>query len=147
MNTNRLISILSNLGKSCYGREIKHLQISRLSIKKPVIYVREFGHKSDRDEKQNNNNQRSLASSLGTFGCIGLFIGYFFRSELEDFLTNNPLIVPFRTVFSPVIEAANTINGNPPPKENLREKFNFVAQVADKCASSVVYIEILDSRR
>lgn len=143
MNFNRSIIILSSLGKSVYRYNINHLKINRLCFKtKPIIYVREFGHKTDQDEKQDNNSLKSLASRLGIFGCIGLSYGYLFHNDFENLLTKNSLIVHNRNVFGPVVQAAN-----PPSKESAIGHFNFIAKVVDQCAPSVVHIQVQNSKR
>lgn len=125
----------------------KSLYINGLDIKIKPIYVREYGHKTHQDEKQNDYSFRNLSIGLGLgiFGSIGLCFGYFLHEELDQFLTKSSPLVYIRTALNPIVNAANPIE--PPAKGSARLKFNFVADVVDKCASSVVYIEIQDSRR
>lgn len=127
----------------------KPFNINGLNTKIKPIYLREYGQNTHQDEKQNDNSFRNVSTGigLGIFGSIGLCFGYFFHEELNQFLTKSSLFVYIRTALNPIVNAANPIDSNPPPGGSSRLKFNFIADVVDKCASSVVYIEIQDSRR
>lgn len=125
----------------------KHLYINSLDIKIKPIYVREYGHNTHQDEKRNDYNFRNLRIGLGIFGSISICLSYFLHEELDQFLANSSLLVYIRTALKPIVNAANPIDTNTPHTGSSRSKFNFIADVVDKCASSVVYIEIQDSRR
>lgn len=143
MNINRLMLNIAKFSR-CTN---KPLYINSLNVKIKPIYVREYGQNTRQDEKQNDNKFRNLSIGFGIFGTIGLCFGYFLHEELDQFLTKGSPLVYIRTALNPIVNAANPIDTNPPAKGSSRIKFNFIADVVDKCASSVVYIEIQDSRR
>lgn len=143
MNINRLMLNIAKFSR-CTN---KPLYINSLNVKIKPTDVRAYGQNTRQDEKQNDNNFRNLSIGFGIFGSIGLCFGYFLHEELDQFLTKGSPLVYIRTALNPIVNAANPIDTNPPAKGSSRIKFNFIADVVDKCASSVVYIEIQDSRR
>lgn len=85
--------------------------------------------------KTNWKNKLRLTAGLGIFVGVGFFLGnkYFkaFGAEHE------------KLTFMPLLSAATPVSSG----ESRRKQFNFIADVVEKSASAVVYIEIKDTKR
>lgn len=80
-------------------------------------------------------NKLRLTASLGTVLGIGVFVWY---NYCKEYIAKHE-----KWTFMPFLSAAAPISGG----ENRRKQFNFIADVVEKSASSVVYIEIKDTKR
>lgn len=141
--------------------------VNNSSIRKqccPCIFfhsVQKGYYNSNYEEKQKERKYSGLnLVGLGVIGSVGLCITYFYREYKRNLLRNASrhrylnstnlltVICQFKQLFT-VSAASISDPPNQPPKDtkSLRQKFNFVADVVEKCGNSVVYIEIRDTRR
>lgn len=99
---------------------------------------RHISHFQGRYQKQNTSETTftsKVITSLG-LGLVGLCLCNF----------NGDKHIYNLKSFKPVVYAATPIEQKK-SEESLRCKYNFIADVVDKCASSLVYIEIQETRR
>lgn len=112
----------------------------------PILQINQFRQQNDKNHEESGNGASTLKLNLCIFAIFGFYISY---SNSEN--TKQSLWLSTKDLFSvlrfiPVINAANPIESSN-NHESATHKYNFIADVVDKCASSVVFIEIQDSKR
>lgn len=102
-------------------------------------------HKNKELPSNNTNTTRNrLFVFSGLIGALGFYI--FFEHKRKNFKRINEEIQKFRNninlfgVVNAAVPVGNVLAGR-------RDQFNFIADVAEKVAPTVVYIEIKDTRR
>ncbi|XP_046383576.1 serine protease HTRA2, mitochondrial [Ischnura elegans] len=92
--------------------------------------------------KSRHNSRGSYAFILGAALSVGFGLTLFVKSKKHKLWENLHLPLP-------IVSAASAfLPGDPDsPNSRLSQRFNFIADVVEKCAPSVVYIEIKDQRR
>ncbi|XP_054262539.1 serine protease HTRA2, mitochondrial [Macrosteles quadrilineatus] len=105
--------------------------------------------KSQRRSDEGYFGSRPSGSSKLKIGVgIGVLSGVGILILLEKWNKNHGCSLDFlKSCRFPSVAAANPTDNSSPNKNSLRKQFNFIADVVDKCGSSLVYIEIQDSKR
>ncbi|XP_047096747.1 serine protease HTRA2, mitochondrial isoform X1 [Schistocerca piceifrons] len=88
----------------------------------------------DRERKNTVHSRKGLVLTA----CVGIGLGYVFRTSRQDVG-----ILPFPSVCAATIDDSGRGKGKMTP----RFMHNFIADIVDQVAPSVVYIEVKDSRR
>ncbi|KAG8236305.1 hypothetical protein J437_LFUL016377 [Ladona fulva] len=138
----------SKLLFNIFHRNLSHCKSVPTSIGiHPCIYFLKISKRNvysslNANRKQNaRNNSREYGALVFAFG-IGFGLSWVFKEKsklLENCSEIFPNVLAAKT-FDPV-------DPPEPPNSSIYKRFNFIADVVEKCAPSVVFIEIKDHRR